>query len=87
MWYVYILECQNRDLYTGITDNLERRFEEHRSGKGGHFTKSFGAKEILFSEEHLDKPSALKREAQIKCWTRKKKLALIKGDLELLKKL
>jgi putative endonuclease len=87
MWYVYILECENNDLYAGITDNLERRFKEHKSGQGGHFTKSFGAKELIFSEEHSNKPSALKREAQIKGWTRKKKLALIKGDLLLLKKL
>jgi putative endonuclease len=87
MWFVYILKCKNGDLYTGITDNLQRRFEEHRSGKGGYFTKSFVAEEILFSEEHPDKPSALKREAQIKGWTRKKKLALIKGDIALLEKL
>lgn len=87
MWYVYILECKNGDLYTGITNNLQRRFGEHTSGKGGHFTKSFGAKDILFSEEHPDKSSALKREAQIKSWPRKNKLALIKGDLELSKRL
>jgi len=55
--------------------------------KGGHFTKSFVAENILFSEEHPDKSSALRREAQIKGWTRKKKLALVKGDAELLKKL
>ncbi|MCK9614457.1 MAG: GIY-YIG nuclease family protein [Candidatus Omnitrophica bacterium] len=87
MWYVYILSCENGDLYTGITNNLKRRFEEHASGKGGHFTKSFIAKDILFSEEHPDKSSALRREAQIKGWTRKKKLALAKKDLELLNKL
>lgn len=87
MWHLYILECKNGDLYTGITDNLQRRFDEHRAGKGGHFTKSFGPKEILYSEKCPDKSVVLKREAQIKGWTRKKKLALIKGDLELLKKL
>lgn len=84
-WYVYILKCKNGDLYTGITDDVRRRFEEHASGKGGHFTQSFIAEEVLVSEEHPDKSSALKREAQIKGWTRKKKLALIKRDLELLK--
>lgn len=82
MWFVYILKCKNGDLYTGITDNLQRRFEEHASGKGGHFTKSFVVEKILFSEKHPDKSSALKREAQIKGWTREKKLALIKGDKE-----
>ena len=87
MWYLYILKCKNGDLYTGITDNLDRRFKEHKSGQGGHFTKSFGAQRILYSEQHPDRLSVLKREAQIKGWTRKKKLALIQGDLELLKKL
>jgi putative endonuclease len=87
MWFVYILQCQNGDLYTGITNNLRRRFEEHISGKGGHFTKSFAVEKILFSEEYMDKSLALKREVQIKGWTRKKKLALIQGDKALLKKL
>jgi len=87
MWYVYILKCRNGSLYTGITDNLERRFKEHASGKGGHFTKSFGAEKMLYSKRCLDKSSALKREALIKSWTRKEKLALIKGRIKLLKKL
>ncbi|MFA5119053.1 MAG: GIY-YIG nuclease family protein [Candidatus Omnitrophota bacterium] len=87
IWFVYILKCKNSDLYAGITDDLQRRFKEHASGRGGHFTKSFGVEKILFYEQYLDKPSALKREAQIKGWTRKKKLALIKGDKVLLKQL
>jgi len=82
MWHVYILKCGNGNLYTGITDNLERRFKEHASGKGGHFTKSFGAKKILYSEQCPDKSSALKREAQIKGWTRGDKLALIEDKKE-----
>jgi len=87
MWFLYILNCKTGNLYTGVTNNLERRLKEHQSGKGGRFTRSFGAERILFSERHPDKNSALKREIQIKGWTRKKKLALIKGDVELLKKL
>lgn len=87
MWHVYILKCGNGNLYTGITDNLERRFKEHARGKGGHFTKSFGAEKMLYSEQCSDKSVALKREAQIKGWTRREKLALIKGKMELLKKL
>ncbi len=87
MWYVYILKCGNGCLYTGITDDLERRFKEHARGKGGHFTKSFGAEKILYSKQCSDKSSALKREAQIKGWTRREKLALIEGKIELLKNL
>lgn len=87
MWYLYILECKNKVLYTGVTDNLERRFIEHRSGEGGHFTKSFGAEKILYTERYLEKISVLKREKQIKGWTRKKKMALINGNFRLLKKI
>ena len=87
MWYVYIIECKDGSLYTGITGNLKRRFEEHKSGKGGKFTRAFKFRKLLFSELCGNKNDALKREVQIKGWTRKKKLALIKGDLELLNKL
>ena len=77
MWRVYILECKNKSLYTGITTDLKRRFEEHTSGQGGHFTKAFGAEKILYSEKCANRSSALKREAQIKSWTRLKKMDLI----------
>jgi len=87
MWYVYILECGEGSLYAGITNNLKRRFEEHQSGKGGKFTHAFKVNELLYSEQYSTKQDALKREAQIKGWARKKKLALIKGDKFLLKKL
>ena len=87
MWYVYIIECKDGSLYTGITDNLERRFQEHKTGKGGKFTQAFKVNKLLYSESYGSKNAALKREFQIKGWTRKKKLVLIKGDVELLKKL
>jgi len=85
MWYVYILECQNKDLYAGVTTDLARRFKEHKSGKGGKFTRTFVAKKVLYSQKYSTKQEALKREAQIKGWTRKKKLALICGDAGLLR--
>jgi putative endonuclease len=66
MWYVYILKCKNGDLYTGSTDNFQRRFKEHALGRGGHFTKTFGASELVYTEEQFTKSQALKREAQIK---------------------
>jgi len=77
MWYVYILECKNKDLYTGITNDLERRLKEHQRGKGGKFTKSFKVDKMLFSEPHPNKSQAAKRESQIKRWSREKKLRLI----------
>ncbi|MFH0854923.1 MAG: GIY-YIG nuclease family protein [Candidatus Omnitrophota bacterium] len=81
MWYVYILECRNESLYTGITDNLRRRFQEHKSGKGGKFTRAFKARKLLYSEPSGSRNEALKRESLIKGWARKKKLALIQGKL------
>ena len=67
-----------------MTSDIDRRFKEHASGKGGHFTSSFGVEKLLFTEEHPSRASALKRESQIKGWTKRKKLALIDGNLELL---
>ena len=77
MYFLYIIECSDKSLYTGITNNLERRFNEHKNGKGGHYTSAKGAVKIVYTEEHKDRSSALKRESQIKSWTRKKKLNLI----------
>jgi putative endonuclease len=87
MWFVYIIECSDGRFYTGVTDNIEKRLEKHKSGQGGHFTKTFGVKRLLYREEFSVRRDAIKREAQLKGWTRKKKLALIRGDLVLLKKL
>jgi putative endonuclease len=87
MWHVYIIKCGNGSLYTGITNNLKRRFREHAAGKGGHYTMSFGAVKLLYFEKCSDKSSALKREARIKSWPRREKLALIKGDLQFLEEL
>jgi len=78
MWHVYIIECQNKNLYTGITNNLERRVREHKAGKGGKFTRAFKVNKLLYSESCCSKNAALRREAQIKSWSRKEKLTLIK---------
>ena len=78
MYLVYILECGDRSLYTGITTDLKRRFAEHKAGEGGHYTRSHKVKNILYSEKHSNRSSALKREAEIKGWPRAKKLGIIK---------
>ena len=87
MYYVYIIKCGDDSLYTGMTDNLERRFEEHITQKGGHYTKYSKAIAVIYSEKFLDKHEAAQREKQIKGWTRAKKLALAKGEKALLKQL
>ncbi len=86
MWYVYIIECEDSKLYTGLTDDVDRRFKEHQR-QGSHFTSYNHATKLLLKEPFKDKHDAAKREKQIKGWTRRKKLALIKGDLKLLKEL
>ena len=78
MYYVYIIECKDGSLYTGITTDVERRFQEHKNGTGGHYTKAKQAVKVVYSQKYPDRSSALKREAEIKSWSRRKKLELIK---------
>ncbi|MBD3272354.1 MAG: GIY-YIG nuclease family protein [Elusimicrobia bacterium] len=77
MWYVYIAECRNNTLYTGITTNMQRRLIQHRQGTGGAYTRTFGVTKILYCEEYPTKSDALKREIQIKALKRNKKLMLV----------
>jgi putative endonuclease len=79
MYHLYIIECDDQSLYTGITTDLKRRFEEHKNKKGGHYTSSKKVLKIVYTEEYPDRSSALKREAEIKGWNRNKKLELIKS--------
>lgn len=79
MYTVYILQCSDTSLYTGITTNLERRFREHKNGTGGHYTRSRDVMSVVYTETHPDRSAALKREAEIKSWRREKKLELIVG--------
>lgn len=77
---VYILECADKTLYTGSTNNLEKRLKEHNESKrGAHYTKIRRPVKLLYSEEFATFNSARHREAEIKRWPREKKLALISG--------
>lgn len=80
-YIVYILQCADKSIYTGITTDIQRRFNEHKNGEGGHYTKSKGVVKILYTESHKNKSSALKRESEIKSWHREKKLVLIKSNV------
>ncbi len=77
MWYVYMLECTNGSLYTGITTDVERRFEEHRN-KSAHYTSYNPPVKIVRTEKCLSRSRALKREAAIKKLSRAAKLRLLK---------
>ncbi len=79
MWHVYIISCSDYSLYTGITTDISRRIKEHNSGKGGHCTTARRPVKLLYKEAYPDRSQALKRESEIKSWTRNKKLALIKS--------
>lgn len=79
MWYVYIIKCKDGSLYTGATNNLGERFEKHKVGKGGKYTRSHTPEKIVFFEKCSNKIVALKKEREIKKLPRKKKLELIKA--------
>ena len=76
-YFVYLLECADGSLYTGVTTDVKRRLAEHKNGTGGRFTRAKGAKRIVYTERHPDRSSAQKREAEIKSWPREKKLTLV----------
>ncbi len=76
MWYVYILQCSDKSLYTGITQNLDRRLDEHVSGKGAGHTRIRQGARLIYREIYEDRVAARQREAQVKRWSRAKKLAL-----------
>ncbi|TAN33047.1 GIY-YIG nuclease family protein [Patescibacteria group bacterium] len=79
-FYVYILtNIINTVLYVGITNNLERRLEEHKNGINEGFTKQYNLKKLVYYEVFLDPRDAINREKQIKNWHRQWKINLVKG--------
>jgi putative endonuclease len=79
-YYVYILSNQSRTLYTGVTNNLERRMYEHKMKLASGFTKKYGIDRLVFYETTSDVKTAITREKQIKGWTRNKKIGLIESN-------
>jgi putative endonuclease len=80
IWTVYILELVDRSLYTGITNNLERRIKLHNAGKGSKYVRSRLPLILKYKECLATKSEALKREAQIKKLSHKQKIQLIDGE-------
>ncbi|MEI6631428.1 MAG: GIY-YIG nuclease family protein [bacterium] len=76
-WRVYILQCKDGKLYTGITNDLGRRLKEHSSGRGCRFTKYRTPVELVYSQKAKSRPQALRLEVSIKRMPRQKKLELI----------
>jgi len=77
MWFIYILQCADGSLYTGITTDPKRRFKEHLSGKGGNYTRSHKPVKQVYQETVETRSEALKREFEIKSWSRKKKISIL----------
>lgn len=79
VWYVYMLRCADESLYTGIATDVERRFVEHKSGRGAKYTRSHPPLAVVYREECADKSAALRREAAIKKLPRAEKQKLAEG--------
>ncbi len=78
--YVYILLCSDSTLYTGWTNNIDKRLEAHNSGKGAKYTRSRCPVKLVHMEVFTTKEEAMKREAAIKRLTRVRKAALIREN-------
>ena len=78
-WFVYILRCADGTLYTGITNDLTRRCEQHNAGTASRYTRCRLPVELVYQEEPTTKGKALKRELAIKALRRKEKEALIQS--------
>ena len=78
-WYVYILRCADNTLYTGITNNPERRLKTHNAGTASKYTRVRRPVEMVYQEEVESKGDALRREVEIKAMPRGQKLLLIEN--------
>lgn len=79
-WYVYILRCQDGSLYTGIARDVGKRFQEHKNGTGGHYTRTHPPVEIAYIEAKKNHSAALKREYEIKQLPTDAKRRLVKKN-------
>jgi putative endonuclease len=84
MAWMYILQCSDVSYYVGSTRNLELRFSQHQSGKGSKYTSGRLPVQLVYCEEYDRVSDAFYREKQVQGWTRRKREALINGNLELL---
>lgn len=83
MYYVYILLCSDGSLYTGSSNNPDSRFSDHKNGKGGRYTRSHKPIKLIYTEQLESKSIALKKEYQIKSWSREKKIRVLKLNISL----
>jgi len=79
-YYVYIMTNDSHTLYTGVTNDLQRRLREHRTGNVSSFTGKYRVSQLVYYETTNDVRVAIAREKEIKGWRREKKLALIRNS-------
>lgn len=77
-WFLYMLECRDGRLYTGVTLDVEARFKAHASGRGAKFTRSFPPLRILMVEAHKSRSEALKAEHRVKRLTAEEKRKIVR---------
>ena len=87
MYHVYIIECADGSLYTGITTDVARRFKEHQDGAGGRYTRSREVVRVVYTQKHPNRSSALKREVEIKKWRSDKKRLFVYNSGHMAKRL
>jgi len=85
-WFIYILLCDQKTYYVGLSSNLQQRLESHKA-KYNIGTKEFSDIQLVYSESYATRYEAERREKQLKGWSVAKKKALIVGDKSLLRKL
>jgi putative endonuclease len=81
---VYILECSDGSLYTGITNSIERRISEHEAGLGAKYTRGRAPFTLVYQESLENRSQASKREIEIKSYSRKDKMFLIEAGKNVL---
>jgi len=80
MWFVYIILCSDDTLYTGITNDVLRRFEQHASGRGAKYFYGRRPQRLVYLESGHDRSSATQRELQLKKLSKREKTRLIESD-------
>ena len=80
MYYTYMIRCMDNSIYTGMTNDIDKRFSEHKSSKGAKYTKSHKTKKIEAVWRSKDKSLACKLEYHIKQLTKKQKENIINGE-------
>ena len=79
VYYVYVMASRSRVLYTGVTNDLARRVNEHKQGLTPGFTTRYRITRLVYYEEFADVRDAIAREKQIKAWTRARRISLVEG--------